>query len=615
VQTRVVVALGWQVGVQWGMRAHLSRAGLFGLLWLMLPSLPCAADPPSLFPATIPWTLFRPTATSALLTVPKDPQFPGSQVLQIDITQRVEPFYMLQLTRPLKGQVKMNDLLRYTFWARATNSNRVRVVIESDKPPYPGLLGQWIQLTDQWKPYTVEASVDNLVPTPIAARLQIGESDGRVEFAKIDVQDMGLDPAVGQAAKLITATAEVARIRKYRMGDLSVTVLSAAGRPVPGAAVHLQQTEHAFLFGCNFFGLQPDNSDPLQVAYRDEFTALFNYATLPFYWNSFEYQPGVPDYSRLSAMAEWCNDHNIVTKGHPLVWHQAYPAWGPPLPDDAIALLHARVSAIVEHYRPTIRRWDVVNEANSAAAQNPPNGESRWIERDGAARVVEMALGWARQAGEGADETFIYNDYDTGPSNVATLLQMQHDHQLPDTIGLQSHMHQGTWPLTKVWMVCQTFAQFGRPLNFTETTVLSGPLRPDVSSDGPYPTDWVTTPQGEQAQADYVIQFYTVLFSHPAVHAITWWDFSDQGAWQNAPAGLVRKDMSPKPAYTRLMQLIHHTWWSTVDGKTAASGRYGAHVFYGAYTIAVTVHGRTVTKDVWFPEGSGSLKTVIRLAQ
>ena len=31
--------------------------------------------------------------------------------------------------------------------------------------------------------------------------------------------------------------------------------------------------------------------------------------------------------------------------------------------------------------------------------------------------------------------------------------------------------------LTKVWAVCQTFAQFGRPIHFTETTVISGPRR------------------------------------------------------------------------------------------------------------------------------------------
>ena len=49
------------------------------------------------------------------------------------------------------------------------------------------------------------------------------------------------------------------------------------------------------------------------------------------------------------------------------------------------------------------------------------------------------------------------------------------------------------------------------------------------------------------------MKFYTALFAHPAVQAITWWDFSDLGAWLGAPAGWLRRDMSPKPVYDRLM--------------------------------------------------------------
>ena len=47
-----------------------------------------------------------------------------------------------------------------------------------------------------------------------------------------------------------------------------------------------------------------------------------------------------------------------------------------------------------------------------------------------------------------------------------------------------------------------------------------------------------------------------MIFSHPAVEAITWWDFSDRGAWQRAPAGFLRDDLSPKPAYERLQQPV-----------------------------------------------------------
>jgi hypothetical protein len=113
------------------------------------------------------------------------------------------------------------------------------------------------------------------------------------------------------------------------------------------------------------------------------------------------------------------------------------------------------------------------------------------------------------------------------------------------------------------------------------------------------PTDWVTTFADEKVQTDYVEQFYTVLFSHPAMRAITWWDLSDRNAWRNAPAGLVRKDMSPKPAYQRLLSLIHGKWWTNTAGTTDMTGKFNSSVFRGTFRISVeTANGRHVEPAV-----------------
>jgi endo-1,4-beta-xylanase len=72
---------------------------------------------------------------------------------------------------------------------------------------------------------------------------------------------------------------------------------------------------------------------------------------------------------------------------------------------------------------------------------------------------------------------------------------------------------------------------------------------------------------GFLAQVRPGIDLYALLFAHPAVHALTWWDFSDRGAWQGAAAGLVRQDMSPKPAYERLRELIKGEWWTRAEGR------------------------------------------------
>ena len=90
-----------------------------------------------------------------------------------------------------------------------------------------------------------------------------------------------------------------------------------------------------------------------------------------------------------------------------------------------------------------------------------------------------------------------------------------------------------------------------------------------------------------------------MLFSHPAVEAITWWDFSDRGAWQRAPAGLLRKDLSPKPVYQRLMALIKDKWWTRTTTKTDADGMARFRGFLGQYHVTVAVDGKpSVTKQM-----------------
>lgn len=403
------------------------------------------------------------------------------------------------------------------------------------------------------------------------------------------------------------------RIARYRMGNLTVRVVDRRGRPVRGARVRVDQTRHAFLFGCNIFLLDPGDQSAAQKAYRERFESLFNYATLPFYWGAFERERGEPQYERLGGMARWCAARGIVTKGHPLVWHEVYPRWAPADADAAVPLLRRRVEDIITRFRGLIGVWDVFNEATAADAAEFKNGEARWVRRDGAASVVRAALSWARTAGRGSVETFVYNDYDVGEKNVALLTRLAESDSLPDAIGIQSHMHAAEWSPARVWEVCETFARFGKPLHFTETTVISGPRR-EIDYRGPRLTDWQTTPEGEARQADYVAKFYTLLFSHPSVRAISWWDLSDEGAWLGAPAGLLRRDMTPKPAYDRLLSLVRGKWWTKAAGETGAEGQFMTRAFLGAYRIEVTVRGRARTMNaVVSTNGDGRTLVKVRV--
>ena len=377
------------------------------------------------------------------------------------------------------------------------------------------------------------------------------------------------------------------RVERYRKSDAVFRVVDGKGTPVPGAAVHVEQLRHAFLFGCNAFSVLGYQDAKMEETYEREFAALLNYATLGFYWGAYEPEPGRTIASHLERQAHWCEQNGIAVKGHPLVWHEVYPSWGPSEAADARAKLRARVTEIVSGFAGLIDRWDVVNEATVSAGFD--NGVGQWAKCDGAALLVGEALGWARAANPKA--CLIYNDYNLGPDFEKLVDDLIQARRPVDAIGIQSHMHREEWPIARVWEVCESYARFGKPLHFTETTVLSG------RQGWQLPQPWPSTSEGEARQADYVEKFYTVLFSHPAVEAITWWDFAD-GGWQGAPAGLVRADLSPKPVYQRLLELIRGKWWTRADLRTDADGEAGFRAFDGLYRVTATTPSATVTQDM-----------------
>lgn len=378
-----------------------------------------------------------------------------------------------------------------------------------------------------------------------------------------------------------------ARIEQHRKAEAVVQVVDGAGNPVAGARVQAEQVRHGFLFGCNAFPVLGFQDPKQEETYQREFTALLNYATLEFYWGSYERRPGKTLAARVKRQAQWCREHGIATKGHPLVWHEVYPTWGPTEAEEAREQSRARVKEIVSSFAGLVDRWDVVNEATVSADFD--NGVGRWVKRDGAAAVVGEALEVARAAN--ARATLLYNDYDVGRKCEKLIEDLLAAKRPLDAIGIQSHMHGGEWELRNVWEVCERLSRFGRPLHFTELTVVSGEhgweRRPP----------WPTTPEGEARQAEYVAKLYTLLFSHPAVEAITWWDLQD-GVWQGAPAGLVRADLTPKPAYERLLKLVKGEWWTRAEVETDGKGEARFRGFLGRYRVTVTTPSGRLTREM-----------------
>lgn len=370
------------------------------------------------------------------------------------------------------------------------------------------------------------------------------------------------------------------RIERIRKGDVELTLVDGEGKPVSGREIEIRQKRHSFLFGANImwlFQLDPER----EARYEERFTEIFNSATIAFYWGSYEPQKGKTNEEYARRVAKWCKERGITAKGHPLIWHHVYPEWAPQEAAETKKLLEERVRKIVKEFSGDLDRWDVVNEAPfMAMGIGPTNGATRWVKEAGTVNAVTEALTWARESNPKAfliyNENMLKKPFD---ELVAGLLERKAP---VDAFGLQSHMHTGEWPLAEIWGFCEKYAKFGKPLHWTEISVLSGePMKtPDWET---VRKDWESTPEGEKRQAEYVERLYTLLFSHPAVEVITWWDMPD-GGWLGAPSGLVRKDMSPKPAYEGIRKLIRETWWTTLKAKSDDKGVVRFRGFGGDYS-------------------------------
>jgi GH35 family endo-1,4-beta-xylanase len=385
-------------------------------------------------------------------------------------------------------------------------------------------------------------------------------------------------------------------IHQHRTANATVT-LTHHGAPVVGQDVIVQQVKHRVLFGSAWgestIALANDEvtgrAKELAERRNHYFLQIFNQATLPFYWGRFEPQRGKPDTRRILNAARWYRSHGCVTKGHPLCWHTVCADWLLPLTNREILQTQiARIQRDVTDFAGVIDMWDVVNEAVIMPIfDRYDNGITRICKELGRIELLRTMFETARATNPNA--ILLLNDFDVSPA-YDILVEGCLAAGIPiDVIGIQSHMHQGYWGVEKTQFVLEQFTRFNKPIHFTENTIVSGHLMPPeiVDLNDYQVSDWPSTPEGEERQAREVVLHYKTLMAHPLVEAITWWDLSD-GGWLNAPAGLLRKDHTPKPAYDELLKLIKGEWWlAPTKLTTDANGQITFTGFHGEYEIAL----------------------------
>lgn len=379
------------------------------------------------------------------------------------------------------------------------------------------------------------------------------------------------------------------RIEQVRKKDVDILV-QRDGQRLPDAVVRVRMKNHAFLFGavCYAHGTYGDPAQ--EQRFTELFTNLFNYTMVPFHWKWYEPQRGQYKEPYTGNLVRWASENGLKKKLHALIWHELCPDW---VTDETVQDEYVRrISHLMQTYGNDFDFFDLANE--TTVNDRFDNPVSRWVKRIGP--VGMMRFGTKLVRAFKPDATLLYGDWNVHKEEYFDFLKTLREEGVDiDVIGMQSHMQRDLWSEEETMRVIERAATYGFPIHFPECSICSGTpigeLRYD--SDGTV-NRFFENEEWAQWQADFASDFYTLVFSEPAVEALSWFDFTDH-RWLGAPGGVIDDDMNPKPVYRALYDLIHRQWHTDADLRTGSEGLASARLFCGDYEITVEADGRTQT--------------------
>lgn len=384
------------------------------------------------------------------------------------------------------------------------------------------------------------------------------------------------------------------RIEKFRKGGLAVRVLDADGSPLEGVRVRIVQKRHRFRFGSMVSAERLIEDSPEGDLYREAFMSNFNSATVPKFYDFIWLDPERPKRSVPATLKclEWLAQKGIATHGHVLVWNFGPGGRKSPTPpgkEDSEERVARHFERTIERqdFAAGVQRWDVLNE---------PYENSEAFEVLGVAQAAE----WFKRAHRADPEaTLILNE--TGlcamtvrsswPDRLASterLVNSLRDQGAPvHALGIQSHQFDALTPIPRVWETLERLSKLNLELLITEYDARTNPSAGRLASFEQRfrtPPDKPIRPELEQLEADYLRDYLTVCFSHPAVTEFTIWGFWDGDHWLfNAP--FYRKDWTERPALSAWRELVYREWWTDLTLTTDRRGRVKTRGFLGDYDL------------------------------
>jgi endo-1,4-beta-xylanase len=534
---------------------------------------------------------------------------PFGEALRADIKERSGNPWDVQVQLRVGQAVAAGDVLLATFYLRSTSTRaesaegQTEFVMELAREPWTKSVSHPVRAGHEWRKIHVRfQATQDYAPGEAQIIFRLGYEPQVIEIGGVTVENfekklllsqlpttkvtyVGMEPD----APWRSAAAE--RIEKIRKGELTVTVKDRAGKPVPDADVSLSMKRLAFGLGSAVVAQALVRASPQTAKYQELVPQLFNMAVFE---NNLKWPPLAgdwgPDWTLDVARkgAQWLNERGIEVRGHVLVW----PSFRN-LPRSLKALekdppkLRAAVKQHVKDLATSMRghlvHWDVLNE---------PFDNHDLMDLFGEDVMVE----WFKEARAADPDALLFiNDYailSGGGGNTAhrdhyerTIRFLIESGAPLDGIGMQGHFGAALTSPEDLLALLDRYARFEKPIWVTEF---------DMDLDD------------EELAARYLRDFYTTLFSHPAVGGILMWGFWDEAHWKrNAP--LYRQDWSLKPAGQAYRELLLRDFRTEPSGKTDASGSFRTRALFGSYEIAVTRAGQSKTQLVNLTPGVSSV--------
>lgn len=515
-----------------------------------------------------------------------------------------------------KNAIAEDDNVLITFWAKQNSTSSNIFLFAENAQTYEKEAYLEFGLTPDWTQYFLPISAARDYPTGnMTVGFHLATQAQNIDIAGFTVLNYGsaydldeLPSSFGSGYQGSEPDAPwralaASRIEQIRKADLNVTVVNENGQLIEDAEVKIEMVEHDFGFGSAFVTCRFPGNNCYNSTYVDKVLDLdgqghgFNVGVTEnaVKWDAWEENwLGTP--TQTADAIEWLHDNGVTMRGHTLIW----PGFQY-LPDDIgqnqndldylRQRIDERIETMINHPRlkNIIREWDVFNEITQNrdfenAFKNDPNfttGREIYTEIFEKIRALDPDLklymnDYVVLSGGGSSQTVI-NRY------KSFLNEIDESTQPFDGIGFQCHIGSTPTSITKLENVLNEFYQrYEKPIKITEYDI----------------NDLVD----EDVAANYMSDFLTMIYSHPAVEAYIMWGFWDGNHWKdNAP--MFDLDWNLKPSGQAFIDKVFNEWWTNETLTTEATGKANTRVFKGTHKVTVMKDGNiktsftTVTED------------------